>query len=507
MKRAICTLLMILLSVFCFALLVQGQTTNFQWREDFSYTDLAEMQAANWTLNRIASTRLESGGVVLDGLGGDTSITYSGVFPLGIYEWRVEDRVMWLGQGNSGLAVFIATRNHSYGFSADGWYDYFAFYRDNLKIMQFGSYAEQANEWITLAMEKTGNTISMYLNGQLQNTYTETDTQPSDVTGISLISPWQGVARYDYLLLESSSISGTSSPSTSVSPSSSSSINPKPTAGVEPSPDPIVNTVWVPQPANAVSATVAATAIVGVTSTIASVLVSPVGETAEKASGRLRKILPDTIKKWLEGYISSKRKLGIIEKSGSPFLPTPAEIVTYAISITILALSFSFVKVNELSQVLTVLPIVLATSILVAFVKTFSVIAFLRSKGVWTEYKLWYFGLAIFLITTIAFRVPFSSPTRKVHAQTNFTKRLGAIVASAEIIITLAFAAVFFVLLLSGFTLIGSTGLAMCIIAAFFDTFPFPPMSGKEIYGQNKILWAAFFIGTLILYVCWLLLL
>jgi Zn-dependent protease len=252
---------------------------------------------------------------------------------------------------------------------------------------------------------------------------------------------------------------------------------------------------------------VAATAIVGVTSTIASVLVSPVGETAEKASGRLKKILPDTIKKWLEGYISSKRKLGIIEKSGSPFLPTPAEILTYAISITILALSFSFVKVNDLSQVLTVLPIVLATSILVAFVKTFSVIAFLRSKRVWTEYKLWYFGLAIFLITTIAFRVPFSSPTRKVHTQTNFTKRLGAIVATAEIIITLAFAAVFFVLLLSGFTLIGSTGLAMCIIAAFFDTFPFPPMSGKEIYGQNKILWAAFFIGTLILYVFWLILL
>ena len=458
------------------------------------------MQAANWTLNRIAGTRLESGGVVLDGVGGDTIISYSGVFPSGMYEWRVEDRVMWLGQGHGGLAVSIATRNHSYGFSADGWYDYFAFYRDNSKILEFGSYTEQANEWITLAIEKTGNTISMYFNGQLQNTYTETDTQPSDVTGISLISPWQGDARYDYLLLESSSI-------TSTSPSPSGSINPKPTDGVKPSPDPITTTVWVPTPSSAVSATVVATVIVGTTSTLASVLVSPVGETAEKASERLRKLLPDTIKKWLEGYISSKRKLGVNEKSGSPFLPTPAEVVTYAISIVVLALSFSFVKANDLSQILTVLPIVLATSILVAFVKTFSVIAFLRSKGVWTEYKLWYFGLAIFLITTIAFRVPFSSPTRKVHAQTNFTKRLGAIVASAEIIITLAFAAVFFVLLLSGFTLIGSTGLAMCIIAAFFDTFPFPPMSGKELYGQNKILWAGFFIVTLILYACWLIML
>ena len=40
MKRIICAFSVIVLSVFCFAILVQGQTTNFQWREDFSYTDL-----------------------------------------------------------------------------------------------------------------------------------------------------------------------------------------------------------------------------------------------------------------------------------------------------------------------------------------------------------------------------------------------------------------------------------------------------------------------------------
>lgn len=497
MKRVICAFSLLILSVFCLFTLVQSQVANFQWREDFSYADLAAMQAANWTINRIAGTRLESGGVVLDGVGGDTVIVYSGVIPSGIYEWRVEDRAMWLGKGHSGLGVSIITQNHSYGFSADGWYNDFAFYRDNSKILEFGSYTERANEWVTLAIEKTGNTISMYFNGQLQRTYTESDTAPSEVTGISLISPWQGDALYDYFLLESPSISASPFPSISISPT--------PPNGGESSPDPIVTTVWVPPPTNAVSATIAATAIVGTTSTLASVLVSPVGETAAKASERLRKLLPDTIKKWLEGYVASKRKLGIMEKSGSPFLPTSSELVTYAVSIVVLALSFSFVKVTDLSQIFIILPTVLATSILVAFVKTFSVIAFLRTKGVWTEYKLWYFGLAVFLITTLAFKVPFSSPTRKVHVDKNYTKRLGAIVSSIEIIITLAFAAVFFVLLLSGLTLIGSTGLAMCIIAAFFDTFPFPPMSGKEIFKLSKILWVSFFIITLILYICWLL--
>jgi hypothetical protein len=110
----------------------------------------------------------------------------------------------------------------------------------------------------------------------------------------------------------------------------------------------------------------------------------------------------------------------------------------------------------------------------------------------------------MFLVSTLAFRSPFSSPTRTVHHSRNFTERLGGVLSCASLFITLGFAGLFFILLKSGFALIGGTGLAMCLIAAFFDTFPIEPMGGKSIYKFNKPLWAGLFLMTLAFYGAWL---
>jgi len=218
-------------------------------------------------------------------------------------------------------------------------------------------------------------------------------------------------------------------------------------------------------------------------------------------------ILPSTLKKWLASFIASKRKLKVNEKASSPLKPTKTELIAYGISILVLAFSFSYVKVDDLAQMLTVLPTILATSIFVGFAKTFSSIAYSRYRGVWCEHKLWYFGLATFLVTTFAFRVPFSSPSRCVHDSPKLTKRLGATLSVASILMSLAFAAFFYVLLLCGQTVIGGTGLAMCLIDAFFDTFPISPMNGRKIFEHSKLLWIAFFGATLTVYVLWLFLL
>ena len=156
---------------------------------------------------------------------------------------------------------------------------------------------------------------------------------------------------------------------------------------------------------------------------------------------------------------------------------------------------------------MSVLPTVLATSIVVDLVKTFVLIAYARHQGVWAEHKLWYFGLATFLVTTFVFRVPFSSPSRSVYHGSKFSRQLGAVLCVASIGVSLVFAGLFYALLLGGLVVIGSTGLAMCIISAFFDTFPIAPMRGKTIFNYNKILWIALFILALALYGAWLFLL
>ena len=280
----------------------------------------------------------------------------------------------------------------------------------------------------------------------------------------------------------------------------------------------MTTSVWVPPPQNAAEATVVSAAAVGAVSLVFAALgvsmaasgtsatAAAVGGTTGKVANKINGVLPDTVKKWLEDYVSSKRKLVVTEQVGSPFLPTKPELLTYIISTLFLAFSFSYVKVSSLSQILIVLPSILATSILVGFAKTFFSIAYSRSRGVWTEHKLWYFGLATFIVTTFAFRMPFSSPTRTVHYGPKFTEHIGAVLSSASILISLAFAGIFGVLMLGGFTVIGGTGLAMCIIGAFFDTFPIEPMSGKDLLNHSKALWAGLFMVTLAIYASWLLL-
>ena len=143
--------------------------------------------------------------VILDGTQGDNTISYSNRFPSGIYDWKVEARSKWTLGSHSGINIGAVTEKHTYHFLADGWYTEFAFYRDSQKILRFGSYQEKSNELITLRMEKHGNQIDMYFNNQLQNSYTETDTTPSQLIGYTTNSPWQGGAEFDYFQVWSSS--------------------------------------------------------------------------------------------------------------------------------------------------------------------------------------------------------------------------------------------------------------------------------------------------------------
>jgi hypothetical protein len=208
--------------------------------------------------------------------------------------------------------------------------------------------------------------------------------------------------------------------------------------------------------------------------------IAPVGVPTDKVTQKVRNLLPKSVKKWLATFVMSKRKLAVDERKGSPFIATRSETVVYGISVALLTFSFSYVKVDSLGEILSVLPTVLATSIVVDLVKTFVLVAYARKKRVWAERSLWYFGLATFIVTTFAFRVPFSSPSRSVYHAPKFSRRVGVVLCVATIFMSLVFAGLFGVLVFSGFAVIGSTGLAMCIIGAFFDTFPIAPMRGEK---------------------------
>ncbi len=272
----------------------------------------------------------------------------------------------------------------------------------------------------------------------------------------------------------------------------------------------IAGNVWAPPPANGVASSIVTVGMIALTAIVAAALssvpasaASVSGRIIEKIGGKLRGFLPSSVKDWFESLVLSKHKLKIEEKQGSLYKPTKGELLVYLASILIFSISFAYVQVDSFSEFLVVLPTFVGTSLIVSLVRTYLLTVFARRIGVWTEYKLWYLGIALFVISTVAFHAPFSSPTRRISTS-NKPANFGGIVTSVSILISLGFAGIFFALLMAGFTLVGGAGLAMCLIAALIDTIPIKPMFGADIYKYNKLVWATLFLLTLSLYAIWL---
>jgi hypothetical protein len=258
--------------------------------------------------------------------------------------------------------------------------------------------------------------------------------------------------------------------------------------------------VWVPSVDGAFLAALFSVGLTGLISLLSSAVTNPETFPSAVVAQKINGFFPETFKKWLADFVSSKRKLVIRGRVGRSFVPTKWEAVSYAVALLVLAFAFSYVKVVNLGEILSVLPTVLATSIVVEFVKNFTIVTVARLRGVWTEHRLWYFGLVTLLVSSFVFRVPFSSPSRVTHDSPKFTKRSLGLVACASVLVGLAFAGLFYILLANGFILVGNIGLVICLTMAFFETVPIPPMSGKDLYDWSKPLWISLFTATFALY-------
>jgi hypothetical protein len=197
LKAKLLISLAIAVFVFSSVMVVSAETETSVWRDEMNYQSVADLQAGGWTVTHQAGVSFSGSAIVLDGTSQDTAIHYSNHFSSGISDWRVEDRSRWTLGSHCGNLVTAITDKHSYSFQADGWYGNFVFYRDGQKTT-FGNYQESKNEWFTLAIEKQGNQISMYYNGEIKSTYTETDTSASQLVGVDAVSPWRGGSEYDY---------------------------------------------------------------------------------------------------------------------------------------------------------------------------------------------------------------------------------------------------------------------------------------------------------------------
>jgi hypothetical protein len=212
LKGKLCVGLFVIAFFGCLVAFTGAQADSVIWREDMSYQSLGQLEAGGWTITHEDGVSFSGSAIILDGSSQDTAIHYSNHFSSGIYDWKVEDASRWVGGDHCGNIITAITAKHSYAFSADGWYSNFAFYHDGGKVYSSdkGTFSESKGTTLTLAMTKVDNNIYCYYNGELKYTYTETDSTPSQLTGVDAVSPWRGASEYDYF--EVSSASSSSAP-------------------------------------------------------------------------------------------------------------------------------------------------------------------------------------------------------------------------------------------------------------------------------------------------------
>ena len=148
--------------------------------------------------------------------------------------------------------------------------------------------------------------------------------------------------------------------------------------------------------------------------------------------------------------------------------------------------------------------LVLVTNIFTSFVKSYVTTTVSRYLGVWTEHRVWSFGLVLFTLSTLLFQVPFSSPSKLARYSPKTNKRLGALLSSIAIGLFFVFALVFLILFVSGYVVIGSVRLIMCLTGVLFDVLTISPMGGKGIFDWNKLVWLGLFTATTASYAVYL---
>lgn len=221
---------------------------------------------------------------------------------------------------------------------------------------------------------------------------------------------------------------------------------------------------------------------------------------------KLGGMLPSGVQMWIENYISSKSDVALETGKGSAFKLTKVELIAYAIALLTFTIAFTYSSAATLAEMLVAIPVVLATSILIEFLKNYLLNVFARSKGAWAEYRIWPPGFLMFLVSSLVFKTPFSSPSKSAQSEGEAGDRIGGLMAVSGVLLVLLFAGGFYYMSTKGISEIGNIGLGMCLLSAFFDSIPIPPLNGKDIWDWNKRASIVLLVATFALNLYWLML-
>jgi parallel beta-helix repeat protein len=123
--------------------------------------------------------------------------------------------------------------------------------------------------------------------------------------------------------------------------------------------------------------------------------------------------------------------------------------------------------------------------------------------GIQAEYRMWWGGILIMILTTILLRNVFGQPIRTEVADEETTdKKILAIAMLTGPVVSILLSSVFllFYLMKGTFASLALYGLEMSLLSALVLFLPISPMDGERVFKWNKIVWALFFFPVLLGY-------
>jgi hypothetical protein len=205
--------------------------------------------------------------------------------------------------------------------------------------------------------------------------------------------------------------------------------------------------------------------------------------------------IPEELKEFLQLYGEKlfekvdKVRLEALEKA--PFI-SKREIAALGISALISTVVFSVVEAKGFAIFLTSsgLTILIAP----ALVSVFTVIIFSELVEaccahfcrVHKQFKLWMYGLVMFLLSGLVFLFPIGSPGITRYKTDEISDKAKGLFVLSKTLLLMTLTIPFAVLLMLGFKIVGEVGLWLTLITVFSSLIPVRPLPGKELFSFSR---------------------
>ena len=238
-----------------------------------------------------------------------------------------------------------------------------------------------------------------------------------------------------------------------------------------------------------------ALAIGGFTAATTAILVSltGVGKAFDSAISKLP--IPDELKQFLQLYgeklfeTVDKAKLEAIEKAA--FI-TRGEVIALGASALIATIVFGSEEANGVLNFLTLsgfvnfLPSVLVSvCVVIIFTELFETCC-ARTCKVHKQFRLWMYGIIMFLASGIVFHFPVGSPGITRYKSGEISKKAKGLFVLSKMLLLLTLAIPFTALVMMGFNVIGELGLWITLTTVFSSLIPLRPLVGKALFDYRK---------------------